>query len=68
MCFDPYDIEHIARGHREGLGEIELEKLELVGDSLDQFVCEFQRPYSLRATLRSLRSVREIYLPGNGST
>jgi len=68
MCFDPHEIEHIARGHREGLGEIELGKLELVGDGLDQFVCEFQRPYSLRATLRSLRSVREIYLPGNGST
>lgn len=68
MCFDSYEIEHIARAHRDGLGEIELEKLELVGDDLGQFVCEFQRPYSLRATLRSLRSVREIYLPGNDST
>ena len=65
MCFDPHEIGHIARAHRDGLGEIELEKLELVGDGLDRFVCEFQRPYSLRATLRSLRSVREIYLPGD---
>jgi uncharacterized protein (DUF362 family) len=67
MCFDPYAVEHIARAHREGLGEIELEKLELVGDGLDQFVCEFQRPYSLRATLKSLRSVREIYLSGDNN-
>ena len=68
MCFDPYAVEHIARAHHEGLGEIELESLDIVGDGLDQFVCEFQRPYSLRATLKSLRSVREIYLTSDRGT
>jgi len=62
MCFDPYEIEHIASSHRMGLGEMDSERIEVVGDGVERFACEFERPYTLKATLRSLRSIRDVYL------
>ncbi len=62
MCFDPHEIEHIASSHRMGIGEMDPDRIEVVGDGLERFACEFERPYTLKATLRSLRSIRDVYL------
>jgi uncharacterized protein (DUF362 family) len=63
MGFEPSEIGYMEAAHAMGLGEIELEGIEVVGDGLERFACEFERPYSLRASLKSLRSIRKVYLP-----
>ena len=62
MGFDPGEVKHLARAHEMGLGEINLNGIDIVGDDwrgLDQV---FERPYSLRATLKSLKSFSKVYL------
>jgi uncharacterized protein (DUF362 family) len=61
MCFDPTEIPYIAKAHEIGLGEMDP---EVLGDGWERFVCEFERPYSLKASLKSIDSIRKIYLPG----
>ena len=65
MGFDPAGIAHIANASRAGVGEMDVDKIEVVGDDWEGFVCHFERPYSLRATLKSLRTVRDIYMSGS---
>ena len=62
MGFNPEGIGHIANASRNGLGEIDAGKVEVVGDDWEGFVCRFERPYSLRATLRSIRTAKDIYI------
>jgi uncharacterized protein (DUF362 family) len=61
MCFDPGDIPHIAEAHEMGLGTMDP---EVLGDDWERFVCEFERPFSLKASLKSIGTIRKIYLPG----
>jgi uncharacterized protein (DUF362 family) len=61
MCFDPGEIPHIAKTHEMGLGDMDP---EVLGNDWERFVCEFERPYSLKASLKSIGSIRKIYLPG----
>jgi len=63
MGFDPSEIGYIEAAHAMGLGEIDLGLVEVVGDGWERYACEFERPYSLRASLKSLRSIRKVYLP-----
>ena len=63
MGFDPRDIGYLDAAHSMGLGEIDLGLIEVVGDGWERFACEFERPYSLRASLKSLKSIRKVYLP-----
>jgi uncharacterized protein (DUF362 family) len=60
MGFKPEEIGHVAVSARIGVGQ--LSGYEVVGDPWEGFVCQFERPYSLRATLKSLGAVREVYL------
>jgi len=62
MGFDPAEIGHLARAHEMGLGEIDLDSIDLVGDDWRGLGRAFDRPYTLRATLRSIRSVGKAYL------
>ena len=62
MGFDPSQIGHIAGAHEEGLGEVNVDAIEVVGDGWRRFAQEFERPYSLRATLKSVRTIRKVYL------
>jgi uncharacterized protein (DUF362 family) len=61
MCFDPTEIPHIAKAHEMGVGDMDP---EVLGDGWERFVCEFERPYSLKASLKSIDSIRKIYFPG----
>lgn len=62
MGIDPWEVGYLVRAHEMGLGELDLDAIEVVGDDWRSFACEFERPYSLRATLRSLKSIRKVYL------
>jgi uncharacterized protein (DUF362 family) len=61
MCFDPREISHIAKAHEMGLGTMDP---DVAGDGWERFVCEFERPYSLMASLKSINSIRKVYFSG----
>jgi len=63
MGFDPSEIGHIAGAHALGLGEIGLEEIDVLGDGWERFRGDFERPYSLKASLKSIKSIRKVYLP-----
>jgi uncharacterized protein (DUF362 family) len=60
MGFKPEEIGHVAGAARLGVGQIE--GYEIVGDPWEGFVCQFERPYTLKATFKSLGAVRDVYL------
>lgn len=60
MGFKPEEINHIANSALLGVGK--LEGYKVVGDPWEGFVCQFEHPYSLKATLKSLGAVRDVYL------
>lgn len=62
MGFGPEEVGHLARTHEMGLGEIDLDSVDIVGDDWRGLVSAFDRPYTLRATLKSIRSVGKAYL------
>jgi uncharacterized protein (DUF362 family) len=63
MGFDPSEIGHIAGAHALGLGEIGLEGIDVLGEGWERFQGDFERPYSLKASLKSIKSIRKVYLP-----
>ena len=60
MGFNPMEIGHISNSASLGMGQIS--DYEVVGDPWESFVCRFERPYSIKATIKSLGAVRDIYL------
>ena len=60
MGFKPEEIGHIASAAGLGIGE--MNDYEVVGDPWEGFVCQFERPYSIKATFKSLSAVRDVYL------
>jgi uncharacterized protein (DUF362 family) len=61
MGYDPAEIPHIANAARHGTGPIELDQIKLVGDDLASCARVFEPPYSLKATLKSLKTIKEVY-------
>lgn len=62
MGFDTSEIEYLVRSSEMGLGEMDLDALEVVGADWRGLAQEFERPYSLRATLKSVKTIRKVYL------
>ena len=62
MGYDPDEISHIALTSKQGVGPIEMESIEVLGEDWRKYVQNFEPPYSLKATLKSLKSIREVYL------
>ena len=62
MGYDPREIGYLLRAHEIGLGEIDVNAIEVVGENWERFASEFERPYSLRATLKSVKSIGKVYL------
>ncbi len=60
MGFKPDEIRHVANTALLGVGQ--MSGYEVVGDPWDGLVCQFERPYSIKATLKSLGAVRDVYL------
>jgi uncharacterized protein (DUF362 family) len=60
MGFKPEEISHLVNTAFLDVGQID--GYEVVGDPWAGYVCQFERPYSFKATLKSLGAVRDIYL------
>lgn len=62
MGYDPSGIQHIVDAADRGIGPIDESQIDVVGEDLSKLVRDFEPPYSLKATLKSLKSIRDIYL------
>ena len=62
MGYDPSEIQHIAFCHNQRIGELDINKIEVTGDDWNNYVQRFEPPYSLKASLKSMKAIRDIYL------
>ena len=62
MGYDPAKIPHISRTAARGIGPITQDKIQVVGTDLSKYTRDFEPPYSLRATLKSFKAIKDIYL------
>lgn len=62
MGFSPLEVRHLVRANKMGLGEISPDRIEVLGEDWKDISQVFERPYSLRANLRSIRSVGKMVL------
>jgi len=62
MGFDPAGIPHIASSVGRAPGMVDVERIEVVGEDWTRLVYGFEPPYSLKATLKSLRAIKDVYL------
>jgi uncharacterized protein (DUF362 family) len=62
MGYDPFNISHIYLSASHGLGSIKLDDIHVAGDDWKQFITNFEPPFSLKANLRSIKTIRDIYL------
>jgi len=62
MGFSPHDVSHLGRACEMGLGEIDMDSINILGDDWRSLAQVFERPYTLKATLRSIRSIGKVYL------
>ncbi len=62
MGFDPSEVRHIASSVGRAPGTTDIDKIEVVGEDWTRLVHGFEPPYSLKATLKSLRAIKDIYL------
>jgi len=60
MGFDPAEVSHVAGSASKGKGE--LSGYEVVGDPWEGLACKFEKPYSVRATLKTISTLRDTYL------
>ncbi len=56
------DVDHLVRAYEMGLGEIDLDSVEVLGEDWRSLAQVFERPYTLKATLKSIRSISKVYL------
>lgn len=62
MGFNPDEVKHIVRAHRMGVGEMSLERIEVLGDDW-KGIKPFERPYTLKASIKCLKSIGKLYTP-----
>ncbi|NIU84875.1 MAG: DUF362 domain-containing protein, partial [Candidatus Thorarchaeota archaeon] len=51
MGFNPMNIPHISKPAESGVGEVNIDKLEILGDDIAMFYSEFEKPYTISSTL-----------------
>jgi uncharacterized protein (DUF362 family) len=61
MGYDPSKIPHISLSAEKGVGPIDLDLIQVVGEDIMDHTQNFEPPYSLRATIKSLKSIKEVY-------
>ncbi|KYH38264.1 MAG: hypothetical protein AYL28_004300 [Candidatus Bathyarchaeota archaeon B23] len=62
MGINPKEVGHLVRAYELGLGEIDVGTLEVVGEDWRSLVTPFERPYSFKASMRSIQSVLRVLL------
>lgn len=62
MGYNPAEIPHIALSSERGVGPIDHDSIQVLGEDWRKHVQEFEPPFSLKATLKSLRAIKDVYL------
>lgn len=62
MGYDPESIPHIALSAEKGIGPIDSDSIQVVGTDWTKYAQDFEPPYSLKATLKSFKAIKDIYL------
>lgn len=62
MGFEPAEVRHIINAEKLGIGESNLKSIELIGDVQEFKSYSFERPYTIKASIKSLKSLRKIYI------
>ncbi len=62
MGYDPLKISHIALSAKRGIGYLDLDKIEVVGEDWTKHIQNFEKPYSMKATLKSIKAIKDVYL------
>ena len=62
MGFDPVEIPHISESAARGIGPIDPEQIQVIGEDWSQYARSFEPPYSLKATIKSLKTIKDVYL------
>jgi uncharacterized protein (DUF362 family) len=61
MGYDPNMINHIALCSKMGFGPIDINNIEIMGENLRNNIIKFEPPYSLKATIKSIKTFRNYY-------
>ena len=62
MGINPDEVKHIANASLMGLGEMDIGKIRILGERLDEVSTRFDRPYGFRATMKSIKAIKNIYI------
>ena len=62
MGYDPVTIPHIALSAERDIGPIDSDSIQVVGSEWIKYAQDFEPPYSLKATLKSFKAIKDIYL------
>lgn len=61
MGIDPKEVGHLFRAFKMGLGRIDVESLDVVGEDWRGLVHAFEKPYSFKASMRSIKSIIKVF-------
>jgi uncharacterized protein (DUF362 family) len=59
MGYNPREIKHISNSADLGIGSLNFES---VGDQWQSHISSFEKPFSLRATMKSLGTIKDVYI------
>jgi uncharacterized protein (DUF362 family) len=63
MGVNPNKVPYLSKANKMGLGEINPNAIEVIGENWKEYSRKFEEPYSIKASIKSLKSIRKIYLP-----
>jgi uncharacterized protein (DUF362 family) len=61
MGFDPAEVGYFVRAREMGLGDLDVDGIRVVGEDWRRFAAEFDRPLTLRASIKSFKTIRRVY-------
>ncbi len=59
MGYNPREIKHISNSADQGIGSLNFDS---VGDQWQPLISSFEKPFSLRATMKSLSTIKNVYI------
>ena len=59
MGYNPREIKHISNSADQGIGSLNFDS---VGDQWQPLISSFEKPFSLRATMKSLSTIKDVYI------
>jgi hypothetical protein len=63
MGINPYSVESLWKAYKQGLGEINISKIDLLGEPIDDVKRKFRYPLLLRQNITgAVRTIFKTYL------